>query len=374
MATLTPINAASPLNASDNTRHAFTQRATETTSFALDNVDADFETMLTASWTIEYRQQGRSDDTLSLGLRVMSGATVLAAANSGGTFVTVNSNVTNTTDVTAGPTAFGYVNTTATKTDWDAAVVEISQTYSQNMGPDNAAIEVDHFQLTGTYDLAATPVTPDDALHSHAADSPTVIQTHLVTPASGAHAHAADSPVVGQTHVIGPSETSHAHAADSPTVDITHHISPSDGGHGHTADSPVVTQVHELVVPETLHTHNADSPLVTQQHMVSPNETSHGHTADSPVVAITHIINPSDGTHGHTADSPVINQTYKVLRVSSTGQARSSNFAEETTAGKLMILDKDSGVTVHGEIVETAGPFKLDGTNQQVQAVEFIEV
>lgn len=308
MATLTPINAASPLNASDNTRHAFTVRATETTSFALDNVDADFDTMLTASWTIEYRQQGRSDDTLSLGLRVMSGGTVLAAANSGGTFVTVNSNVTTTTDVTAGPTAFAYVNTTATKTDWDAAVVEISQTYSQNMGPDNAFIEVDHFQLTGTYDLAATPITPND------------------------------------------------------------------GVHGHTADSPVVTQVHELVVSETLHTHNTDSPLVTQQHVVSPSETLHGHTADSPVVAITHIINPSDGPHGHTADSPVINQTYKVLRVSSTGQARSSNFAEEITTGKLMILDKDSGVTVHGEIVETAGPFKLDGTNQQVQAVEFIEV
>ncbi len=87
----------------------------------------------------------------------MSGSTVLAAADSGGTFVSVNANVTNTADATAGPTAFAYVNTTADKTTWDAAVVEIQQTYSQQMGPDNASIEVDWFQLTGTYDPAATP-------------------------------------------------------------------------------------------------------------------------------------------------------------------------------------------------------------------------
>lgn len=377
MATLTPINAASPLDTSNDTRAAFaagSNNSSETLSFALDNVDELFESMTTASWTIEYRQQGRSDDTLTLRLRVMSGATVLAAADAGGTFVTANADVQSATDVTTGPTAFAYVNTTATKTEWDAATVEIQQFYIQNMGPDSAFIEVDWFQLTGTYELAAIPAEPDDADHLHIATSPTVTQIHDVTVDHADHLHTATSPDVSQTHDVAPESAIHLHAATSPTVDITHIVAPLTATHVHTADSPSVTQIHEVQPSGSAHLHVADSPIVTQTHIVAPNDATHLHTADSPTVEVKSIIVPNDTVHLHTADSPTIDQTYKVLQITTAGIARSANFTEEAVGGKLMVLHKDNGVFVRGELVEQdPGVFKLDGTNNQVIAVEFIE-
>lgn len=375
MATLTPISAASPLDASDDSRHTFTAGTTETASFALaDIADSLFETMSSASWTVEYLQSGRSDDTLSLSIRIVNGATILAAADSGGTFATVNSNVTNTTDTTTGPTAFAYVNTTADLATWNGASVELQQTYTQNMGPDDAAIGVDWFQLTGEYVVSAVPVEPDDADHLHVTDSPTVTQIHTVVVDSADHLHTATSPTVTQTHEVAPEFTTHLHVADSPTVDITHIVEPLDAVHDHVADSPAVTQVHTVQPSGSAHLHVTDEPVVTQTHIVAPNDATHLHTADSPVVTVKSIIAPDESVHLHTADSPTIDQTYKVLQITTAGIARSANFTEEAVGGKLMVLHKDNGVFVRGELVEQdPGVFKLDGTNNQVIAVEFIE-
>jgi sugar lactone lactonase YvrE len=102
------------------------------------------------NWLLEYRQQGRSNDTLGIAVRIMNGATVLAAADAGGTFATVNANVTSATDTSTGPTAFAYVNTAANKATWEAGSVEIRQSYTQNAGPDGTHIEVDWAQFTGS--------------------------------------------------------------------------------------------------------------------------------------------------------------------------------------------------------------------------------
>ena len=116
MASLTPIQGASPLDSSDDARLLFTVNTNlEVLTRLLDNVDADFGNMDTLSWKVEYLQVGRNDDTIGLDVRVMNDATVLAAANSGGTWTVVDADVTNDTDVTAGPTAFVYVNTSASK-------------------------------------------------------------------------------------------------------------------------------------------------------------------------------------------------------------------------------------------------------------------
>lgn len=111
----------------------------------------DWVSGLTLSWFVEYRQAGRSDDTLGLDIRVMSGATVLAAADAGGTYATVASGITSATDVTAGPTAFAYVNTSATKDQWDVAQVDLQQRYTVSMGSDGAQVQTDYVQFTGTY-------------------------------------------------------------------------------------------------------------------------------------------------------------------------------------------------------------------------------
>lgn len=131
---------------------SFAQDTTETQSVALNDTDIEFLTMNTVDWTVEYSQNATGDDTLSLGIRIVNGATILAAADSGGTFASVDADVTNTTDTTAGPTGFAYVNTGANKTTWDGATIELQQTHNQNMGPDGRNIQVDYVTFDIDYD------------------------------------------------------------------------------------------------------------------------------------------------------------------------------------------------------------------------------
>ena len=167
MTTLPTIVAASPLNASDDSRQAFTPRQTETRSFTLGNTPVNFDFMNSLDFTIEYRVQSRNDDIVGLRVRIVNGATILAASNSGGTFFSVNPTVTNTSDFTDGPNSFPYVNTGASKATWDGASVEIEQTYNQTMGPDDAFLEIDYFELTGDY--TATAILGTGALDAPAA-------------------------------------------------------------------------------------------------------------------------------------------------------------------------------------------------------------
>lgn len=156
LGTLVPV---SPLNASDDTRHAFSANVTETASFALADVAADFASMSSLNWRVEYRQQNRRNDTLGLGIRIVSGATILAAADAGGTFADVSTNITNTADQTSAATAFAYVNTSADMAAWNAATVELQQTYSKSQASDGAFVEVDYVAITGDYVATIPPAT-----------------------------------------------------------------------------------------------------------------------------------------------------------------------------------------------------------------------
>lgn len=155
---LPTLRGASPLNASDDNRLIFTNNTSETLNSDFDDTPADFGNMDTLSWQVEYRQQGLNDDTLALGIVIVDSAiTVILASGPGETFSTVSTAVTSTTDVTTGPTAFAFVNTTATKTQWDGAVIRLFQDFSQNMAADGCHIEVDEVLITGTY-TASGPI------------------------------------------------------------------------------------------------------------------------------------------------------------------------------------------------------------------------
>ncbi len=128
------------------------------TSFDLADMPGDFATMIDLSWTVRYRADNAvGDDTLSFSIEIVSGATNLAGAFSGvPTVVRVDLNTAwNTSLQTDGPTAFAFVNTTATQAEWDAAELELFSNHSQNMGPnDNWAI-VDTIEFTGNYTAGA---------------------------------------------------------------------------------------------------------------------------------------------------------------------------------------------------------------------------
>ena len=107
---------------------------------------------------------GWGDDTYGMNVRIVSGATILAAANAGGTYVTVQA-ASNIWGASKSFPAinFAYVNTTATKAQWDAATIEYQQTYTKTKGSDAAHIEAtahtNAITVTYTLDTAAPVLT-----------------------------------------------------------------------------------------------------------------------------------------------------------------------------------------------------------------------
>lgn len=131
------------------------RNSTLDTSFTLQNTPADFDAIIDLSWQVRYSADSDvGDDTLTFGIRIVNGAQILAAADSGGAFQTIRTgeNTTWSLLLTNSPvTAFSYVNTSAIKSTWDGAEVELRSTHAQNMGPDDNGVVVDTLQFTGNY-------------------------------------------------------------------------------------------------------------------------------------------------------------------------------------------------------------------------------
>jgi hypothetical protein len=141
---------------------AFTADTTETISVALSNTAATFETMNTVAMNagVGWTMANHADDTINLNIRVVNGATILAAADAGGTMESLDPAITGTSGTTddAGGTmesldpaitgtsgttdvvSFTYVNLTADKATWDGASVEIEQNYTAEMKADGANV------------------------------------------------------------------------------------------------------------------------------------------------------------------------------------------------------------------------------------------
>lgn len=121
--------------------------------YILDNKPTDFITMATVSVQLRYGWaaafSNRTWDTLAA--RIMNGTQVLAGSSSGGGFQTVASSITTTTATNSAVTAFTYVNTTATKTDWDAAVLEMRIVSTRSGGGSSIGRRIYAAEITGTY-------------------------------------------------------------------------------------------------------------------------------------------------------------------------------------------------------------------------------
>lgn len=130
---------------------------TGTASFALANMPADFGTMLTLNINLRYAWgAGTQVNTWdNLRARVFKSDGTTALTNS----VTIASAITTTTATDSGATAFTGVDTTATKADWDAAVVHIFFDITRNKGGDSLTERVFAAEITGTYNIATASGT-----------------------------------------------------------------------------------------------------------------------------------------------------------------------------------------------------------------------
>lgn len=161
MADLGTWTPASPLNASNNTYVTHTEDTDlDLQSTGMTTLPADFSSMATLFAQVEYSLTGTGtpDDDYDLYWRIVNGGTILAAADAGGTYVTGPQNITSHTDANSSTIQFAYVNTGATKTQWENATWVTQQRYAKNKGPDVMAIRTDYVALTGTYNAVA-PLT-----------------------------------------------------------------------------------------------------------------------------------------------------------------------------------------------------------------------
>ena len=130
-------------------------------------LDADFGTMLTLNVVLRYGWSAAPSSTVwedataaaaTLGLecRIVNGATILAAADAGGTFKTVVNNPVVISPVNSGSVGFDYVNTASNKATWDAARVEIRIRRNRLKGGSSEQQRVYEADFTGTYTAAAS--------------------------------------------------------------------------------------------------------------------------------------------------------------------------------------------------------------------------
>ena len=113
------------------------------TSFLGAAVDSDLGNMDTLLWRVRRQLSATKDlNTRGLYIRIVKEAdgAILAAEDSGGTFATIDADVTETSWTNGTAIAFVYVDTAASKADWDDMRIETRITTTKSMGGDSIAL------------------------------------------------------------------------------------------------------------------------------------------------------------------------------------------------------------------------------------------
>lgn len=123
------------------------------------NTSSTFETMSDLSIRLRYGWASAFSNRTwdSLNARIVNGAQILAGSSSGGGYQTIASSITDISPVTSNFINFNYVNTTATKANWDAAVIEFQIVSTRSGGGSSIERRVYAGELFATY------ISSDDA-------------------------------------------------------------------------------------------------------------------------------------------------------------------------------------------------------------------
>jgi hypothetical protein len=169
----------------------------------LPNMPSNWSAMASVTINVRYALSGAppgsSKDTYGISARVVNGATILAASDSGGTFQSLVSTTTMSTAFSnTGDVAFTYVNTSASSATWNGAVLEIRQTYTQSGSKDAHAVEVSVAELIGVYTVSVPPQTIDVTgtvcSSTSSATAPSQVITNSQVPAATSSQSSATAP------------------------------------------------------------------------------------------------------------------------------------------------------------------------------------
>lgn len=131
------------------------------TYYPLQDVPTDFSSISSLQVRLRYGWSATPTNTNwdNLYARIeTSGGTILAAADAGGTYQTVVSSITTTTATNSSNVAFSYVNTGASKADWNDAWFRIGVVRTKIKGGGSQEQRIYAAEVSGVYNEAA-PVT-----------------------------------------------------------------------------------------------------------------------------------------------------------------------------------------------------------------------
>ena len=320
MADLGTIVGASPLDADDTTYFTSNnQPAVQTTTVALGNTPSDFGNMDTGLLyqliaRLRDAPPGADFDTYTIEWCIVNAAqdTVLAGASTtyanrfeGPTTITADS------DQTIGsPTAFTITNTTASKSDWDNALIELRfNTSAQDMSPDNNAIQADYFQITGTYTVASGEVTssasPAVAI-TNISGTDTLPVTYVYTINTGTQGvinnvgYAPDNvevvaPGGGEKNITQSAEGIVNVLGYAPTVQLTKEAAPNNGVINVQGYAPAVTLTRNAEPSQGVINAQGYVSEVDITKEAAPNQGVINVQGYAPTVQLTRNVEPSQG-------------------------------------------------------------------------------
>lgn len=206
------------------------------TSFLLSDVNTDLGNMDTLSWQVRYRVTGAQTNTRSLGIRILTedGATLLAGQDDLGDFATVASAISNTTFQNSSVTQFAYVNTAATKAQWNNARVILRLTISKSMAGDTNGVRVDTLQITGTYTAASNILTADSGSFSLSGQSATLRVGRKVSADAASFTHSGQSASLEASREITAESASFALSGQDASFQTTRRLAADAGSFAHT--------------------------------------------------------------------------------------------------------------------------------------------
>lgn len=148
--------------------------------FTLQNMPADFLSISSCKASYRYRVSSRVDDTIGIYHRITKsdGVTLLAYGNSinigDGNWALVGTALTSSTFQNDINNSFPIVDQTATKADWDGAILWIFQRIVQSMSNDGARLEISALEVDGVYTSSIINLTAETAALSLASQSASV--------------------------------------------------------------------------------------------------------------------------------------------------------------------------------------------------------
>lgn len=329
----------------------FTAGATSVVSVALSNTPVDFATMNTLAMQAGVAWASSNvDDQMSLNIRIVNGATILAAADAGGTFQALEPIWTNTTSGTTNVVSFTYVNLTADQATWDGASVEVEQVYAAIMKADGGVVSsVGAMTFDIDYDVAVASddLLADDVEASSEVTTVAIGQTHATLADDVESLSEVTTVPLGQLHGILANDLESASEVSVPTLAEaagTDELLANDVEATSEVTAVAVGQEHGLLSTSVEAASEVGSPAVGQEHGLLSTSVEATSEVTSPALeegSTTDALLADDVEATSEVTTSAIGQTHDLLSTGTEATSEVTSPALGEAGGEDALLAND---------------------------------